>query len=235
MNADLGGRIVIPLSGAAAPRARSVGGEQGFRRRTFSAFFTSPARQRGLGLDRGAVELSPRVRLQAILVPAFVLSSSLAQRRGGSPVVTGARRVRVRPLLRRRSSYQRFPKIGGIVVPPRAVAAAPPPARLFTTAHPGAAAWDAARSFRVVRAPDGSSSDPSLARRIDGYYDVAGVVFLDRGSPPGASGAVTSRSVRDHRARGGGHSAGKTARRATWVAGSRSAPPTSLPPALPSQ
>jgi phosphatidylinositol alpha-1,6-mannosyltransferase len=65
-------------------------------------------------------------------------------------------------------------------------------ATVFTTNHAGAAEWDAAQPFRVVRAPERQFfPTQSLAHRIDGLAREvgAGVIFLDPWLPLGHLGS----------------------------------------------
>jgi phosphatidyl-myo-inositol dimannoside synthase len=85
------------------------------------------------------------------------------------------------------------PKIGGIQSYLHELWRRLPPedATVLTTDHHGAAAWDAAQSFRVVRAPERQFfPTTSLARRIDQLAREvdAGVIFLDPWLPLGHLG-----------------------------------------------
>jgi phosphatidylinositol alpha-1,6-mannosyltransferase len=85
------------------------------------------------------------------------------------------------------------PKIGGIQSYLHELWRRLPPAEttVFTTAHRGAAAWDAAQPFRVVRArAPFLAPTPRLARRIDALAREvgAGIVLIDPAWPLGALG-----------------------------------------------
>jgi len=84
------------------------------------------------------------------------------------------------------------PKVGGIQsylwelwrrLPPEEVT-------VLTTSHPGAPAFDAAQSFRIVRAGPVLLPTPALVARVDALAREvgAGVVFLDPALPLGAIG-----------------------------------------------